>query len=112
MTLTKEDLAAISELLDVKFIQVDKRLSVVEERLNVVEERLDKMEERLDKMEERLDRMDGNIVALRTGQSEIRSDLNKLSKRVDDIYDHVLDNWGEIQESKKRLERLENMKAS
>ena len=100
MTLTNEDLLAISELLDVKLDsklkaelqpvkdelrdlnvkvdRMDQRLDRVEERLDQVEERLDRMEERQDRMEERLDQMDHEI-------AEMKQNVGKLSHEIAEV---------------------------
>ena len=93
MTLTNEDLLAISELLDVKLdsklkaelqpvkdelrdlnVKVDR----MEQRLDRVEERLDRVEERLDQVEERLDQMDHEI-------AEMKQNVGKLSHEIAEV---------------------------
>lgn len=120
----------LDEKLDEKLGQLEIRLEEklekkLEEKLEKkLEEKLEKkleekLEEKLDKkleikfdekltpIYERMDRMDGNIVALQEGQAELRQGLIRLENRVDDLYDVVVESWGELQETKKRVDRLE-----
>ncbi len=100
MALTKEDLSAIAQLMDVRF---DK----VENRLDRVESSIDKVEGRLGRVENRLDRVESEVSALKVGQVEIRKDITRLEKRMEDIYGNVVDNWASVREAEVRIAKLE-----
>ena len=126
--LTQEDLSAIHNLFVGQFDHIDKRLDGIDERLDGIDERLDGIDERLDGIDERLDGIDkrldehdrrfdrldttislmqGDINALRNGQRDICHRLDSLSEKVDYTYHLAIDNWGNLVESKKRLDLLE-----
>lgn len=71
MALTKEDLNAISQLMDEK-------LKPVNNRLDKMDGRFDKMDGRLDKMDSRLDKMDGRL-------GKVENRLDKMDNRLDII---------------------------
>ena len=106
MTLTKEDLQAISGLLtpmheclervDIRLDKVEGRLDQVDARLDQIDVRLDQMDARFDQMEERLgqvdvrlDQMEGSL-----GQMDVRFDqmegcLGQMNERFDKVDDKL-----------------------
>lgn len=114
MTLTKEDLAAIEGLftgkfdgIDRQFESIDKRFEAMDQRFEAIDQRFDAIDQRFDAIDMRLERMDGDISKLKVGQQLIKKDLYKISKQVEMTYDLALENWGQIEESKKRISVLE-----
>ncbi len=77
MALTKEDLQAISEIMDVKL-----------EPVNI-----------------RLDRLESEVSGLRIGQMEIRNGLKAVEEKVSETYQLALDAWGNSIENRTWLEK-------
>lgn len=92
MALTREDLLAISDLMDAK--------------LHPINERLDRMDSRLDGMEVRLEKLESDVSGLKTGQLEIRKDLKEVDKKVSYTYQLALDAWGTSVENRTLLEKV------
>ena len=121
MTLTKEDLQAIEglftgkiEAIDGRFEAIDRRFDAVDRRFDAMDERFDAMDERFDTLETkvenidlRLEHVESDVSSLKIGQQRLQEKLNKVSDKVDATYELALENWGQIEESKKRLEILE-----
>lgn len=103
MALTKEDLKALSDLLDER---LDKRLEPMEKKLDKIENRLDTVESRLDKVESRLDRLETDVAAVRKGLTEVRGAQIKMDRRISDIYNLALDAWGQGVENRAWLQRM------
>lgn len=111
MFLTNEDLKAISKLLDEKLDEkLDKRLNPINGRLDSMEGRLDKLESRLDSMEGRLTKLEEDVASLKTGQMEIRKELYRLDRRIEDAYRTALDAWGEGVENRTLIMNMMNCK--
>ena len=100
MTLTQEDLSAIKGVFAEQFESINKRFDAVEERL-------DRIEERLDRVEERLNRVETDVNSLKLGQIQLQKAFKKLEINIESVYTLALDNWGQIEESRKRLSLLE-----
>ena len=114
MTLTKEDLAAIEGLFTGKFESIDQRFEAMDQRFEAMDQRLETMDQRLEAMDRhfdtidmRLENMESDISKLKVGQQLIKKEIYKISKQVDMTYDLALENWGQIEESKKRIAALE-----
>lgn len=84
MALTKEDLQAISGLLDVKLQPIDHRLGNVENRLG---------------------RLEADVSAVKKGQAEMLGDIIKLDRKISDAYQLALDAWGQSTENRSWLEQ-------
>lgn len=91
--LTQEDLMAIKGLFTEEFA--------------VINQRLDKVEQRLEKVELRLDKVESEVSSLKAGQLQMHQEIKNISRKVDATYELALDNWGQIVESKNRLDILE-----
>lgn len=98
--LTREDLQAISNLFMPRFDAIDKKFDTMNGRMN-------RLEIRMDRMEERMDHMEDDISALKYGQAELRKGMKRCNERIDEVYDLALHNFGQIEESKTRLNLLE-----
>ena len=112
--LTQEDLMAIKGLfteqfaaIDRRFDSIDQRLDKVEQHLGVVDQRLDKLEQHLGIVDQRLDKLESEVSSLKAGQLQMHQEIKNISKKVDATYELALENWGQIVESKKRLDILE-----
>ncbi|MDE7051347.1 MAG: hypothetical protein K2O92_00335 [Lachnospiraceae bacterium] len=61
MTLTSEDLLAISNLLDVKLKPIDNRLTSLEVKVDNLESKVDKMDRRLTNLEIKVDNLESKV---------------------------------------------------
>ena len=112
MSLTQEDLRAISDLIDVKldrqeqninkrfdtvdkkFEEVDKRFDAVDKRFEQIEVKLDEHSKRFDAVDKRFEEVDKSLNDIRTEFKEMLIDNNML------IAEHV---QRIVSESEKRL---------
>lgn len=92
MTLTNEDLQALSNLMD--------------QKLQPVNNRLDNMDTRLDKMDIRLDKLESEVASLKAGQISLKKELREVNHKVSDTYELALDAWGTSTENRNWLEAL------
>ncbi|MCL2580485.1 MAG: hypothetical protein FWE32_10730 [Oscillospiraceae bacterium] len=76
MSLTKEDLQAIGQLMDTKLDPINKRLDGMDKRLDGMDKRLDGMDKRLDGMDKRLDGVDKRLNKL---EGEMRKGFKDLT---------------------------------
>lgn len=85
MSLTKEDLLAIAQVIDEKLDEkleekleqkLEEKLQPIREQLNRLEQRIEKLEQRMDAIELRMDKLEARMDAL-----EVRMD--KLEVRMD-----------------------------
>lgn len=84
--LTQEDLMAIKGLFTEEFAVINQRL---------------------EKVELRLDKVESEVSSLKAGQLQMHQEIKNISRKVDATYELALDNWGQIVESKNRLDILE-----
>ncbi len=104
MALTREDLLAISDLMDVKLQPMNERFDTMESRLDGMDDRFDEMDQKFDHIEIRLERLESDVSGLKIGQQEIREDLNGIDQKVSYIYQLALDAWGTSVENRALLE--------
>lgn len=100
MTLTHEDLQAISTLLE----PINNRLDGMDNRLDGMDNRLDGMDSRLNQMNNRLEKVESQVSALRAGQIELRKEIKEVDIKVGLTYQLALDAWGTSVENRKWLE--------
>ena len=112
MSLDKNDLKAIADLMEQKLSPInnrldkmDSRLDAMDSRLDAMDSRLDAMDSRFDRIENRLDKVESNVSSLRAGQIEIRKDLKALDDKVSETYQLALDAWGKSTENRTWLEK-------
>ncbi|MBO5093988.1 MAG: hypothetical protein J6C33_06490 [Lachnospiraceae bacterium] len=98
--LTREDLLAIKEILSPRFDAIDKKFEGVTQRL-------DAHDKRFDRLELRVEHLESDISALRYGQLDLKKEIKTVYQKVEEAYDFALDNFGQIEESKTRLNILE-----
>lgn len=82
MALTKEDLNAISQLMD-------ERLAPINNRLDKIDNRLDKIDNRLDVMEVKQNKMSDQLTELQLSQKLFEMNTNKKLARLQDGMDTV-----------------------
>lgn len=86
-----------------KFEEMDKRFDRIDMRFDGIDERLDGMDKRFDRVELRLEKCESEISALKVGQNEMRKDIRRLEKKIDDTYELALDAWGQGYENRKLI---------
>lgn len=106
MTLTNEDLQALSGLMDQKLQPINNRLDNMDTRLDSMDTRLDNMDTRLDKMDSRLDKLELEVGSLKVGQISLKKELREVNHKVSDTYELALDAWGTSTENRNWLEAL------
>lgn len=88
MTLTNEDLMALSNMMDSKLKPINDRLDKVDERLNKMDERFDQVEARLNKMDERFDQVESQISALQSDVTKIKQTVIRNYDITEEFYAH------------------------
>ena len=88
------------EKMEQKFEQIDRRFEQIDRRFEQIDRRLERLENTTDLMK-------NDISALQIGQRKMGQELQTVSERVTVTYNLALENWGNIVESKVRLNRLE-----
>ena len=84
MSLTKEDLQAISDLMDVK---LNERLSVQDKRFDAIDKRFDAIDKRFDEQDEKFKEMliDNNLLIAEHVQRVVSESEERLSKEIQEI---------------------------
>ena len=95
MSLTNEDLLALSNMMDQKLQPINNRLDGVEHRLDRIEHRLDNVEHRLSKIES-----DGAV---------LKNELRVVKDKVSATYNLALEAWGQSTENRTWLEQNQAM---
>ncbi len=89
MTLTSEDLQAISGIVSgvVSGLlePIYQRLDRLEERMDRLEERMDRLEERMDRLEERQNRTEARFDRVEENQKVIMFRQNHMSRKLEDL---------------------------
>lgn len=98
--LTREDLLAIEGILAPRF-------DAINEKFEGVTQRLDEYDKRFDRLELRVEHLESDMSALRYGQLDLKKAVKANYKKIEETYDLALENFGQIEESKTRLNLLE-----
>ncbi len=89
MALTKEDLSALSEMMDMKLQPINTRLDNVDARLDKVDARLDNVESRLDTIEFKQDHMAEKLKGIEATMNyndfHLQQDIKNLHEDVTTI---------------------------
>ena len=93
MMLTKEDLGAISQLLDSELYPIEDKLDNVEARISSLENRMSSMETQISSLENRMSSMETQISSLETKVSSVENKVinievsieNEMKPRLNDI---------------------------
>ena len=85
MTLTNEDLLALSNLLDVKLKPIDSRLTSLETKVDVIDSRLTSLETKVDVIDSRLTSLELKVDKLEAKVDTIDSRLTNLELKVDKL---------------------------
>ncbi len=98
MALTKEDLMAISQVLDSR---LDDKLTPIYSQLESIDGRLDNVEDRLTHVEERLDNVEGTLTHVQDRLDNVEVTLTHVQDRLDHVegrLDHVEDSLTHVGE--------------
>jgi chromosome segregation ATPase len=85
MSLTKEDLNQISNLLDQKLRPIEVRLDRLEARMDKLEARMDKLESRMDQLESRMDKLESRMDKLETWMDSLEARMDALESTINSI---------------------------
>lgn len=85
MSLTKEDLMAISELMDKKLGFVDENFDGINKRFNEIDKRFDGIDRRLDAMDERLDGIEQSLDAVEDGLRTVQFKQEYTNKKLSNL---------------------------
>ena len=126
MSLTLEDLKAISDLIDVKldkqeqninkrFDQVDKKFEQVDKKFEQIDKRFEQIDKRFDEQDKRFDKkldefrnefkemlIDNNVLIAEHVQRVVSESEDRLSKQIHDIRNVVAQNSYDIAGLKRR----------
>lgn len=86
---------------------LEQRLDGLEQRLDEHDKRFDGFERRFEGLELRMEHLESDVSALRYGQLDLRREIKINYKKIKETYDLALENFGQIEESKTRLNLLE-----
>lgn len=103
------------ELLRADFQELSGRVGRLEDSVERLEDRVGRLEGSVEHLENRVEKLEdtvglvqADISGLKIGQVQMRKELRTVSERVTVTYNLALDNWGQIVESKVRLNMLES----
>ncbi len=80
-----EDMDKRFDGIDKRLDGMDKRFDGIDKRIDGIDSRLDGMDKRFDRVELRLEKCESEISALKVGQNEIRSDILRISTKIDKL---------------------------
>ena len=87
MTLTSEDLLAISNLLDVKLKPIDNRLTNLEIKVDNLETMVDAIDNRLTSLEVKVDAIDNRLTSLEVKVDAIDNRLTSIEVHIENVTD-------------------------
>ena len=91
MSLTKEDLLAIANIMDQKLIPLNQRLDFMDQRLDAMDQRFDRIESRLNVIEFKQDRMAEQLKEIDGREKLFEVNTNQKIKRLQDGMDTVVE---------------------
>ena len=97
----------LEQKMDVMIEKMDQTIEKMDQKYEQIDHRFEQIDRRFKWLENTTDLMKNDISALQIGQHEMGQELNIVSERVTITYNLALENWGNIVESKVRLNRLE-----
>ena len=121
MTLTKEDLLAISQVfgeqikplkeaidrLEVRMTRLEERMTALEERVTRLEERVTLLEERMTALEERVGRLEERMTALEERVGQLEERMTALEERVTQLEETVRKLDTRVTALEEKVERLD-----
>lgn len=90
MSLTNEDLLALSNMMDQK-------LQPINDRLDNMDNRLDSMDSQLNSLNNRLDKIESDV-------SVLKKEMRVVKDKISDTYNLALEAWGQSTENRTWLE--------
>lgn len=91
MTLTNDDIMAISDILDHKLEPINQRLDAMDQRLDAMDCRFDRIESRLNVIEFKQDRMAEQLKEIDGRQKLFEVNANKRITRLQDGMDTIVE---------------------
>ena len=106
MSLTKQDLAAISAIVKEQISGVENHIDSLEGRFDTLEGRFDKLEGRFDKLEGRFDKLEDRVENLEKDMKIVRVDIleNQVIPRLNTIEKCYVDTSKRYMESAEKFD--------
>lgn len=102
MTLTNEDLLALSQMMDIKLQPIEKHLVRIEDRLTRVETKMDDLETKVDNLEIKVNNLETRVSKLELDAKSLHSELALIKRDVKQV---------RVCQETKLIPRLSNIEA-
>ena len=102
MTLTNEDLLALSQMMDIKLQPIEKHLVRIEDRLTRVETKMDDLETKVDNLEIKVNNLETRVSKLELDAKPLHSELALIKRDVKQV---------RVCQETKLIPRLSNIEA-
>lgn len=102
MTLTNEDLLALSQMMDIKLQPIEKHLVRIEDRLTRVETKMDDLETKVDNLEIKVNNLETRVSKLELDAKSLHSELALIKRDVKQV---------RVCQETKMIPRLSNIEA-
>ena len=99
MSLTKEDLQAIGELMDSKIEPLSKRMDGFDKQIEMV------VRKEIEPLSERMDRLEETVQSVHESQIETEAKLSDINKQLE----YLIDNSKKTNDNEKRITTLEDI---
>ncbi len=102
MTLTNEDLLALSQMMDIKLQPIEKHLVRIEDRLTRVETKMDDLETKVDNLEIKVNNLETRVSKLELDAKSLHSELALIKRDLKQV---------RVCQETKLIPRLSNIEA-
>ena len=102
MTLTNEDLLALSHMMDIKLQPIEKHLVRIEDRLTRVETKMDDLETKVDNLEIKVNNLETRVSKLELDAKSLHSELALIKRDLKQV---------RVCQETKLIPRLSNIEA-
>ncbi|HHZ01983.1 MAG TPA: hypothetical protein GX396_03435 [Tissierellia bacterium] len=105
MALTKEDLKAIADLINIKLDEHGKRFDAIDKRLDTIDQKFDDIDKRFDNLRTEFKEMlvDNNMIIAEHVQRVVLESEERLSKEISEIRDVTAQNSYDIAYLKRKI---------
>lgn len=108
MALTKEDLQAIGQLMDIRLEPISARLNAIETEQSNTNVRLNAIETEQSNTNVRLNAIEDRQNTLESGQDAIRKDIARLNHTIEPTLKTILEGIEGLRERNRQLNRLDD----
>ena len=110
MMLTKEDLGAISQLLDSKLYPIEDKLDNVEARISSLENRMSSMETQISSLETKVSSVENKVINIEVSiENEMKPRLNDISSCYSSTYERYKDSVEEHESMKTDIDIIKKV---